>query len=269
VGAGKSALARALLGLYPLEGGRVLLDGQAVETLDPAARAARVGYLSQDAYLFSGSVRENVLLPPPEGGAAPGGAGARRRRVGGSPAGGLDRAVSVASLEEDVDGFPEGLDTEIGELGVRVSGGQRQRIALARAIAAPAAGAATADDSAAPGQPGNDPERGPGLLVLDDPFSAVDVDTEARIVAALRQAFGPAAPRPQRATILLCSHRLTAFPQADQVVVLDGGRVVARGTHAALLRQDGLYARIFRAQHRVALPVAGAPPVASGSAERA
>src|SRR5262249_39667885 len=127
-----------------------------------------------------------------------------------------------------------------GELGVRVSGGQRQRIALARAIAA--------------GAPGL-----PGLLVLDDPFSAVDVATEARIVASLREAFGPEAPAEDRATIVLCSHRLAAFPQADLVGVLQAGRTAAAGTHAELLADSALYARIFRAQLSVeAAPDLGA-----------
>jgi ABC-type multidrug transport system fused ATPase/permease subunit len=98
-------------------------------------------------------------------------------------------------------------------------------------------------------------------LVLDDPFSAVDVDTEARIVANLRGTFGPQAPSAQRSTIVLLSHRLGAFPHADLIVVLDGGRVAERGTHAGLLQNDGLYARIYRAQLRVegAAAVAGSP----------
>jgi ABC-type multidrug transport system fused ATPase/permease subunit len=133
----------------------------------------------------------------------------------------------------------DGLDTQVGEGGIRVSGGQRQRIGLARALAASA------------------PNR-PGLLVLDDPFSAVDIETEARIVTALRQAFGPAAPPERRATILLCSHRLAAFPQADLVVVLDGGRIVEKGAHGDLIRQDNLYARIYRAQLTVEDAVAPA-----------
>src|SRR5712664_119434 len=99
------------------------------------------------------------------------------------------RAMQFSALEEDVRAFPRGLDTEIGELGVRISGGQRQRGGLARAIAA-----------AAPGLP--------GLLVLDDPFSAVDVTTEARIVMSLKQAFGMDAPPRERVTIIACSHRL-------------------------------------------------------------
>src|SRR6185295_17121858 len=117
----------------------------------------------------------------------------------------------------------------------RISGGQRQRLGLARAIATCA----------------SDP---PGLLVLDDSFSAIDVGTEARIVAALREAFGPRQPGNERATILLCSQRLAAFPQADRVVVLENGRIEEAGSHAELLARGGLYSRIYRAQvrsHRV------------------
>jgi ABC-type multidrug transport system fused ATPase/permease subunit len=134
-------------------------------------------------------------------------------------------------LQDDLAGLPAGMATQIGELGVRVSGGQRQRIALARAMAA--AG------------------QVPGLLVLDDPFSAVDVHTEAAIVAGLRDAFGSAAAEQERATVLLFSHRLAAFPLADMVVVLDAGRVIEKGSHAELVAAGGLYARIARAQARM------------------
>src|SRR5262249_6939922 len=141
------------------------------------------------------------------------------------------------ALDADVAGFPDGVETQIGELGVRISGGQRQRLGLARAIAADAP----------------DP---PGLLVLDDPFSAVDVETEARIVAALREAFGPQRPERERVTILLCSQRLAAFPQADRVVVLENGSIEEEGTHEELLARGGLYSRIYRAQTRSELTVA-------------
>jgi ABC-type multidrug transport system fused ATPase/permease subunit len=224
VGSGKSALARALLGLYPLESGRVRLDGRPLEEVSVAERAARIGYLPQDPYLFSGSVRENILL---------GSATLRRAQdihpdaARGRPV--LELAVSCAALGKDLRTFPAGLDTEIGELGTRVSGGQRQRIALARAMAA--SGRLT-----------------PGLLVLDDPFSALDLDTEAEVVGGLRQIFGPSQPYEQRCTIVLFSHRLSAFPQADLVVVLDHGRILEQGTHAGLSEGHGLYARIYRAQ---------------------
>src|SRR6266850_2701394 len=214
VGSGKSALARAILGLHPIESGALLIDGRAPSELTPDERAGLVGYLPQDALLLSGSLRENLTLTA-EG-------EVHDDRL-------LMRAVRLADLEEDVLGFPNGLGAEVGELGVRVSGGQRQRIALARAIAA-----------AAPGLP--------GLLVLDDPFSAVDVATEARIVAALKAAFGTEAPERDRVTVIVCSHRLAAFPHADLVVVLQDGRIAASGTHAELLVRSALYARIFQAQ---------------------
>ena len=210
VGSGKSALARVLLGLYPLDQGAVVL--RAADGSVCSFRDELIGYLPQDAYLFSGSVLENVLMramrDPPQLAA---------------------RSLRLAALDADIAGFAGGVDTQVGELGVRISGGQRQRLGLARAIAACA------------------PDR-PGLLVLDDPFSAVDVDTEARIIAALRDAFGRERPESERVTIVLCSQRLAAFAQADRIVVLENGRIEEEGPHAVLLARNGLYARIYRAQ---------------------
>lgn len=226
VGAGKSALARLAAGIYAPEHGRVVLDGRTAAELTGAERARLVGYLGQDPYVFSGSVAANIGFAA-DGGGAEGGLA-------------LQRAVALAVLEEDLDSMADGLGTEVGELGVRVSGGQRQRIALARALAA-----------------GGDV---PGVLVLDDPFSAVDVHTEATIVAGLREAVGEQAAPADRSTVLLFSHRLAAFPHADRVVVLDGGRIEEEGSHAELLAAGGLYARIFRAQARLATPAATAPP---------
>ena len=222
VGSGKSALARALVGVYPMTSGRLLVDGTPLTDLPLIARRGRIGYLPQDTRLFSGSLRQNIAFDPAD--------------LHGDRDGVPAEAIRLAALEEDVAGFPHGLDTEVGESGVRLSGGQRQRVGLARALAV--------------GAP-----HAPAVLILDDPFSAVDVVTEAAIVASLRQACGPDAPAERRVTIVLCSHRLASFPYADLVLVLDSGDVVERGTHADLIEAGGLYARIYRAQR-----VAGSVP---------
>jgi ATP-binding cassette subfamily B multidrug efflux pump len=224
VGSGKSALARALVGVYSLTSGTVLVDGNPLADVPSAERRRLVGYLPQDTRLFSGSLRQNIAFDP-----------SGLRQDEGVPM----RAVRLAALEEDVVGFPHGLDTEIGDSGIRLSGGQRQRVGLARALAAGGL-------------------HFPALLVLDDPFSALDVGTEAAIVAALRHAFGPKSPPERRATIVLCSHRLAGFPYADRVVVLERGAVVETGTHVSLIAANGLYARIYRAQ-KIAESTAAVP----------
>ena len=220
VGSGKSALGKLAAGIYRPDGGDVLLDGSPVAGIPAAQRALRVGYVGQEPDLFSGTVAENVLLEP-------------RQHVSDRDAPIIDAALGVASLADDVARMPAGVCTQIGEKGLRVSGGQRQRIAIARALAAGGT---------------------PSLLVLDDPFSAVDVHTERAIIQALHP---PLAGRLTAApTILLLSHRLAAFPHADEVIVLDQGRIEERGTHVDLLKRNGLYARIYRAQADLESPAA-------------
>jgi ABC-type multidrug transport system fused ATPase/permease subunit len=181
--------------------GSIKVDGVELRDLTQAQRAALIATVDQSALLFSGSVTDNITLFSEAH---------QDDRV-------TDAAVAAA-VDGDVKGFPHGYDTQVGESGVRVSGGQRQRIALARAI-----------------------YRNAPLLVLDDPFSAVDLITEREIVGGLRREQG-------RRTMVLCSHRLNTFETADKILVLENGAVVEQGTHQSLLAEDALYARIYRAQ---------------------
>jgi ATP-binding cassette subfamily B multidrug efflux pump len=230
VGSGKSTLARLAAGISPPDTGRVLVDGEPVALLSPCDRASRVGYLGQEPHLFSGSLVDNVSL-------------SAEPSVAGEPGPAVLRALGLAALDHDLAALPEGLATEIGEFGRRVSGGQRQRIALARALAVGG--------------------RAPALLVLDEPFSAVDMHTEAAIASALRTALGDGVPAAERATVLLFSHRSAAFHYADRVVVLDAGRIEEEGTQAELLAAGGLYARIYHAQARLSM-IGSVPPRAGG-----
>jgi ATP-binding cassette subfamily B multidrug efflux pump len=218
VGCGKSALLHVILGNYPLRQGSVLWNDRLVSSIPLEERAARSGYLAQDAYLFSGSVGENIAFDRP---------GINIRNV-----------IERVALDQDIKTFPQGIDTPIGEQGMRVSGGQRQRIALARALASSATSR-------------------PGLLLLDDPFSAVDLQTEQQIIRALRTAYGRKAAPSERATIILASHRLLSFPLADRVIVLQGGKVTETGRHADLLAAGGLYAHIYHAQSLVSKRAGG------------
>ena len=218
IGSGKTTLAKVAAGLLVPDSGRVELDQRPMIELEAASRSAGVGYMGQSAYLFSGTVADNVVLWA-------------ERAPDGSWDAALERSLAVAGLERDLARMPLGADTQIGESGTRVSGGQRQRITLARALAA-----------------GGGPLR---LLVLDEPFSAVDMETEVEILAGLRRSFGAPARPQDRLTILLCSHRLAGFPLADKVAVLEAGRIREVGTHQSLLQAGQLYARIFHAQHRV------------------
>lgn len=213
VGSGKTALALALTGQYPYTGS-ILLEGCELSSLSTDARRRRIAYAGHEQYLFSLSIRENLQLggtpemPEPAGGDE----GAPEDRVR------MERVLAASALDQDLARFAGGLDTPVGEKGVRVSGGQRQRIALARALY-------------------NDAP----LLLLDDPFSAVDIATEKRILDHLSADY-------HDRVILLFTHRLTAFRRADHILVLDHGHVAQQGTHDSLAAQPGLYREIYEAQ---------------------
>ncbi|HEX9108558.1 MAG TPA: ATP-binding cassette domain-containing protein, partial [Longimicrobiales bacterium] len=202
-GSGKSTVVALLTRLYDPTGGVVLLDGVPLPELSLEQLRGAMGVVGQDAFVFSETIEENVAL-----GMAPGEERDARVR----------RAAAIAQLDEAVQEFPTGYQTRLGERGVNLSGGQRQRTTLARAIA-----------------------RDPRILILDDALSAVDTQTETRILQGLRTVL-------QGRTSIIVSHRVTAVMNADLILVLDGGAIVERGTHAELVARRGLYATLLRRQ---------------------
>jgi ABC-type multidrug transport system fused ATPase/permease subunit len=196
-GSGKTTLVMLIPRLYDVDEGAVLVDGVDVRDLDPASLRREVAVVSDDAFLFSASLRDNIAYARPE---------ATDEEV--------VRAAERAGLEELLDELPDGLDTLVGERGLTLSGGQRQRVAIARALLAE-----------------------PRILILDDATSSVDATTESQIKAALAEVM-------KGRTTFVIAHRLSTIALADEIVVLEGGRVAARGTHAELLERSELYAEI-------------------------
>jgi ATP-binding cassette subfamily B multidrug efflux pump len=199
-GSGKSTLGLLLCRLFEPPRGTVFVGGVDVGRVSRHRLRRSVGYVPQEAFLFSRSLRDNVLFA--------GAAGPEHLRG----------AAAAAGLGEEVEAFPDGWDTVVGERGLTLSGGQRQRAALARALAG-----------------------APPYLVLDDVLASVDAAKEWEILRSLRAAV-------TGRTTLLITHRLRAAQEADAIVVLDEGRVVETGTHAELVSAGGAYARLWRVQ---------------------
>ncbi|MBL0213621.1 MAG: ABC transporter ATP-binding protein [Myxococcales bacterium] len=224
-GAGKSTLVDALCRLIDVPAGTVFIDGRDVTTLPLASLRAQIGYAPQEAFLFSTTIADNVAMGYGGGTAIPAARARELERVIGMAAAAdlreepkVKAAATAAGLARDLAAMPEGLGTIVGERGITLSGGQRQRVALARALAA-----------------------APRLLVLDDSLSSVDAETERTILKHLRDVMSGR-------TAVLISHRVAAIKDADQIIVLDQGKVVARGTHEQLLAEPGTYSDLYRSQ---------------------
>lgn len=209
-GSGKSTLVALLARQYDPTGGEILLDGVKLTDVDPAELRLRIGMVPQDPFLFSASIADNVGL----------GLDSDEPLLteSGEPSDVIAAATSVAQLAEQIEGFPKGYGTMLGERGINLSGGQKQRATLARALA-----------------------RDPLILVLDDALSAVDTHTEAKILDDLRSVM-------KRRTSFIISHRVSAVMHADEILVLDDGALVERGTHVELINARGTYARLLRRQ---------------------
>jgi len=224
-GSGKSTLVEALCRLVDVPTGTIFFDGRDITTIPLPSLRAQLGYAPQEAFLFSTTIADNIAMGYSSGTAIPAARRAELERVGaaasapdlsGEPR--IKDAAKSAGLERDLAAMPEGLKTVVGERGITLSGGQRQRVALARALAAT-----------------------PRLLVLDDSLSSVDADTEKLILGHLR---GVMTGR----TAVLISHRVAAIKDADQILVLDQGKLVERGTHGQLIASSGVYAELYRTQ---------------------
>ncbi len=200
-GAGKTTLLRALTRQIVVPRGRVLLDGRDVNDVALADLRAAIGMVPQESFLFSRSLAANIALGRPD-----------------APRAEIEAALATAQLDKDLEQLPEGLDTLVGERGVRLSGGQRQRAALARVIL-----------------------LSPTILLLDDTLSAVDATTADEILRRLR-------PLMRGRTTVIVAHRVATVAHADEILVLDDGRVVERGSHEDLLARRGLYASLWRKQ---------------------
>ncbi|MCB9915163.1 MAG: ABC transporter ATP-binding protein [Planctomycetes bacterium] len=200
-GAGKTTLVQLLLRLYDYERGSIRLDGHELRELPRRFVRRHFGVVLQEPFLYSRSVRANLVLGMPDVTEET-----------------LCESTRAAAVHEAILEFPGGYETEIGERGVTLSGGQRQRIALARALL-----------------------KDPPILVLDDALSAVDTETESRILEAL------AARRGTRTTIIV-AHRLSSVLHADLTLVLERGRIVQAGHHADLIRAEGPYRRLWEIQ---------------------
>lgn len=220
-GSGKSTLVQLAPRLYDPTSGTVTLDGVDARRMSLADLRSRVGYVPQQGFLFSGSIRSNVAFGTDAAGTdAPGAAGQKGAAGEKGAAGQKDllRAVEVAQASELVSQKDGGLDAPIAQGGTNVSGGQRQRLAIARALA-----------------------MRPEVLVLDDSFSALDYATDARLRQALARECADTA-------VLVVAQRVATVMGADQIVVLDEGRVVGQGTHEELLRSCPEYLEIAKSQ---------------------
>ena len=200
-GSGKSTLIKLLLRFYDPDQGRILIDDQPIRELTLTSLREAIGLVSQDVYLFEGSIRDNLVY--------------------GCPDASEQQIIAAARLAEAwsfIAKLPEGLDTPVGERGVRLSGGQRQRLSLARALL-----------------------KDPPILILDEATSAVDNETEAAIQRSLRR-IG------HNRTVIMIAHRLSTIVDADTIAVIENGEVVEAGTHQQLLEREGAYHAQWRVQ---------------------
>lgn len=197
-GSGKSTILKLILRFYEPDEGSIQIDGIDVKEIDLDLLRDMVAYVPQEPFIFSGTIKENILF--------------------GNPDASMDdviRVAKIAKIHDFIESLPQGYDTLVGERGITLSGGQRQRIAIARALL-----------------------RDPRIVLLDDPVSNLDAETEHRLVEDLKEIL-------KGRTVIIVSQRPSLATLADKVIVLEGGRIVDEGTHEELLRRNPAYRKLW------------------------
>jgi ABC-type multidrug transport system fused ATPase/permease subunit len=201
-GAGKSTIVQLLLRFYEIDKGEILVDGQSITSFNTTAYRRNIAIVPQEVILFGGSIRENILYGKPK-----------------ATEEAIIEAAKKANAWEFIQRFPEGLDTLVGERGVKLSGGQRQRIAIARAIL-----------------------KDPAILLLDEATSSLDAESERVVQDAL-------ATLMEGRTSIIIAHRLATIRDVDQIFVIDNGQIIEQGTHTELSqREKGAYNTLAKLQ---------------------
>lgn len=201
VGSGKSTLVKLIVRIYDAPDDSIFIDGIDIKRIPLKILRDGIGYVEQEPFLFSDTIRENIVFG-----------------VNNVTDNDIKKTVTMAGLERDIEIFPHGLNTVIGERGVTLSGGQKQRVAIARAII-----------------------KRPAILILDDAFSNLDAYTEGRVFTNIMESL-------KDTTFILISHRISTMKEADTIAVMENGRIAETGTHDELISKSGLYNRIYKKQ---------------------
>ncbi|MCP4236955.1 MAG: ATP-binding cassette domain-containing protein, partial [Aestuariibacter sp.] len=204
-GAGKSTLVKLLFRFYDPVSGAVRIDDQDISTVTQHSLRQHIGIVPQDTVLFNDTIGENIRYGRPD---------ATEQEI--------QQAIRLAHLEQFIASLPDGINTQVGERGLKLSGGEKQRVAIARAIL-----------------------KRPAIMVFDEATSSLDSQSEQAILSALREVA-------EGHTSMVIAHRLSTIIDADKILVMQQGQIVEQGTHSELLSQQGVYAGLWQAQQKQA-----------------